>query len=188
MIYSDCFLAAMYRIKQLPEDFIVKEINEVILSDNGDYSYFWLKKKNSNTLNAIETIANKLRINKKSIGFAGNKDKNAVTEQIISIRAGNKNIENIKLKDVELRYIGDGEKEVFLGSNEGNEFIITIRNLANKEIKIIEKKIKNNSILMPNFFGPQRFSNNNLEIGKAIIKKDFEKAVKLILEDRKSVV
>lgn len=172
----------MYQIKQIPEDFVVREINELKLDNSGNYSYFLLKKRNYNTLKAIETIAEKLRTNKKSIGFAGNKDKNAITEQIISIKNGNKNIENLKLKDIELKFIGKGNEEIYLGNLKGNEFEITIRNLANKEIKNIEKKIKNNQILMPNYFGPQRFSNHNAEIGKSIAKKDFKKAVELIIE------
>ncbi|MBI2207900.1 tRNA pseudouridine(13) synthase TruD, partial [Candidatus Woesearchaeota archaeon] len=172
----------MYKIKQIPEDFIVKEINDIELSSNGDYSYFLLKKRNYNTLRAVKIISEKLKIPEKNIGFAGNKDKHAVTEQIISIKNGNRNIENIALKDIELKFIGKGNREVFLGSHKGNEFTITMRNLANKETANINKKIKNNEILMPNFFGPQRFSNNNAEIGKAIIKKGFKKAVELIIE------
>lgn len=171
----------MHKIKQIPEDFIVREISELKLDNNGNYSYFLLKKRDYNTLRALKIISQKLRITEKNIGFSGNKDKNAVTEQVISIKNGDKNIENIRLKDIELNYLGKGNEEIYLGSHIGNEFIITIRNITSKEISIINKKIKNNQILMPNYFGPQRFSHNNQEIGKSIIKKDFKKAVELIL-------
>ena len=172
----------MCKIKQIPEDFIVKEINDIKFDDNGIYSYFLLKKRNYNTLRAIKIISEKLKIPEKNIGFAGSKDKNAVTEQIISIKSGNKNIENMALKGIELKFVGKGNGEVFLGSHIGNEFEIAIRNLAKKETANISKKIKNSGILMSNFFGPQRFSDNNAEIGKAVIKKDFKKAVELIIE------
>ena len=168
----------MYKIKQIPEDFIVKEMNNLELDDNGIYSYFSLKKKNYNTLRAIKIISEKLKIPEKNIGFAGNKDKNAVTEQFISIKNGNKNIE---IKDIELKFLGKGNKEVFLGSHKGNEFIITIRNLDNNKIKSIEKRINESKILMPNYFGPQRFSNSNNLIGENIVKKDFKKAIELII-------
>ncbi|MAE42680.1 hypothetical protein CMO93_02825 [Candidatus Woesearchaeota archaeon] len=168
----------MHKIKQLPEDFIVKEINEIKLGDNGDYSYFLLKKKNYNTLRAIESIVNKLNINEKNIGFSGNKDKNAITEQVISIHKGSKKIENIAIKDIELKYLGNGNEKIYLGNLKGNKFEITIRNLTKKDIG----KISNKEILMPNYFGPQRFSKNNHQIGKAIVKKNFKKAINLILE------
>ena len=106
----------MHQIKQIPEDFIVTEINDIKFNNNGQYYYFTLKKKNYNTLRAIQAIAKKLRINEKNIGFAGNKDKNALTEQIISIKNGNKNIENIKIKDIELKYFGKGDEKIYLGN------------------------------------------------------------------------
>jgi len=172
----------MHKIKQLPEDFIVKEINDIKLNDKGQYAYFLLKKRNYNTLRAIETIASKLKINKKNIDFAGNKDKNAVTEQTISIKNFDKKIKNFELKDIELKFLGKGNEKIYLGYLRGNEFVITIRNLNNKEIDSIKNKIKNNKVLIPNYFGPQRFSKNNNLIGKAIINNNFENAINLILK------
>ena len=172
----------MYKLKQIPEDFIVKEINGIIFEDNGNYAYFLLKKKNYNTTKAIETIANSLRIDAKNISFAGNKDRNAITEQVISIYHGNKNIEGITLKDIELKYLGNGNKEVYIGGLTGNEFLITIRNLENSDINNINEKIKSGKISMPNYFGQQRFSKNNLLVGRAIISRDFKEAIKLVLE------
>jgi tRNA pseudouridine13 synthase len=171
----------MYKLKQVPEDFIVKEADDLILDEDGEYSYFLLKKRNYNTLNAIQAIAEKLKINEKSIGFAGNKDRKAVTEQAISIKNGNKSIENIKIKDIELKYLGRGSEAVYLGGLKGNDFTITIRNLEKQEIKVIKDKSKKNEIVIPNFFGPQRFSSENQSIGGAIIKTEFKEAVRLVI-------
>jgi len=171
----------MYKLKQIPEDFIVKEINKLEIKDKGKYAYFLLKKRNYNTLRAIQQIAKELRINEKNIGFAGNKDKNAVTEQFISIRSfKNKEIE---LKDIKLEFLGFGGKEISLGSHQENEFFVTIRNLSLSEITKI-KNLEDKKIIIPNYFGEQRFSRNNQLIGKAIVKKDFEKAIELILESK----
>ena len=172
----------MHKIKQIPEDFIVKEISNVTLNTNGQYAYFILKKKNYNTLTAIEIVASSLRISPKNIGFAGNKDKNAVTEQLISIKNGKKDFEKVSLKDIGLKYVGKGDEEIYLGRLKGNEFYITIRGLEDKEIKKIEEKAKNKQIFMPNYFGEQRFSKSNHWIGKAITNRDFKKAVELVLE------
>ena len=76
----------MYHIKQKPEDFIVKEIPDYESDENGNYAYFWLTKKNFTTVEAIRRIANKLDILLKRIGFAGSKDKIALTKQVISIK------------------------------------------------------------------------------------------------------
>ncbi|MBI2651017.1 tRNA pseudouridine(13) synthase TruD [Candidatus Woesearchaeota archaeon] len=186
----------MYRIKQIPEDFVVKEINDIKFNENGLYSYFLLKKRDYDTLKAVQAIANKISTNKNfhknGIGFAGNKDKKALTEQIISIRNGSKSTEKIKIKGIELKYLGKGNDEVYLGSLKGNEFLITIRNLAKEEILKIKEKYaqaptfaptpgKSKGILIPNYFGEQRISEKNYLIGKAVIKQNFKDAVELIL-------
>jgi len=172
----------MYKIKIIPEDFIVKELSKVSAKENGQYAYFILKKTNYSTVRALEVVSQKLNIPLKNIGFAGNKDKNAVTEQAISIFKGSKNSENLNLRNIELKYLGNGKEPISLGDLDGNVFTITIRNLNNDEVKKI-KNLENKRINVPNLFGPQRFSNNNHLVGKAIIRKDFKKAVELILEN-----
>lgn len=172
----------MPKIKQIPEDFIVKEVSEIKSQANGQYAYFLLKKTNYTTIDALQTLSKKLKMPLKHFGFAGNKDRNAITEQKISVFRGNKNFGNVKLKNIELGYIGNGKKPISLGDLKGNEFVITIRSLDNKYIEKI-KKLQNKKLKIPNLFGPQRFSKNNPLAGKAIIKRDFKKSVELILEN-----
>lgn len=172
----------MYKLKQFPEDFIVKEISNLSFKDLGKYAICLLKKRNYTTIRAIEQIARVLNKKIKDIGFAGTKDKRAITEQYISLKDVNKeNIGKIKLKDIELKFVGYSDKPISLGDLERNEFIITIRNLKEKEISNLEKKIKE-KCLMPNYFGKQRFSKNNVKIGKLLLKSGFKEALKLILE------
>lgn len=173
----------MYQIKQLPEDFIVKEINNINIQNNGQCAYYLLKKINYSTIDALQILSKKFKIPLKNIGFAGNKDKNAITEQKISIFRGSKNFENIKLNNIQLKYLGNGKEPISLGDLEGNEFIITIRNLGDNEIKKIQS-IENKKIIIPNLYGPQRFGKNNHLAGKAIIKRDFKKAVELVLKNK----
>jgi len=166
----------MYKIKQIPEDFIVKEVNEVKTDEKGRYTYFILKKRNYTTERAVSAVAHYLKTDRKNIGYAGSKDKNALTEQFISIQQQIKK-QDIKLKDIELKYFGKGNERINLGDLKGNEFIITVRNLKQYNLEI------NQSLQIPNYFDEQRFSKNNAEIGRSILKKDFKKAVDLILVD-----
>jgi len=164
----------MYKIKQILEDFMVWEMPLYELSETGVYSYFWLRKRNYNTIDAIKKIAFKLNVPLKNIGFAGTKDKAAITEQIISIRAISlEKINKLNLNDIELDYVGKGETPISLGDLKGNRFRIVVRNL-DKRFKV---KTSNK---IPNLFGPQRFSKNNSEIGKALVQKNFKKATDLI--------
>jgi len=163
----------MYIIKQKPEDFIVNEIPLYELNNKGIYSYFWLIKRGYNTVDAVKKIAKMLNIRLKSIGFAGAKDKNAVTKQLISVKSINKEaLEKLKIKDITLEYVGNGLVPISLGNLKGNEFVITVRNLKTRITRPKET--------IPNYFGPQRFSRNNSKIGKALVKQDFKKAASLI--------
>lgn len=172
----------MYQLKKHPEDFIVREITNLSFKDSGNYLVCILKKKDYTTIRAVEQIAKSLGVKVKDIGFAGIKDKNAVTEQYISVKGVyREDIGEVKLKDIELKIVGYLDKPISLGDLEGNEFVITIRELQKKEMQGLEKKIKG-KCLMPNYFGEQRFSKHNVEIGKSLLKSDFKKALKLILK------
>ena len=71
----------MYKIKSVPEDFIVEEIPLFEFSDTGKYTYFLLKKTNYNTEKVIQKLSKYYKIPRKRFGYAGNKDKKAVTTQ-----------------------------------------------------------------------------------------------------------
>lgn len=163
----------MYKLKQLPEDFVVKEISDLKFNESGSYTYFKLKKKGRNTLDAIKEIAKALGIKEKQIGFAGSKDKYAVTEQIISIKGmGKEKVLRAKVDNVELEFLGFEDQPVSLGDLAGNGFEITVRNLDEVSLDKID--------YVENYFDEQRFSYNNVEIGRNIVKKDFSNAAKLV--------
>lgn len=180
----------MYEIKQVPEDFIVKEASNIELKKKGSYGVFLLKKINYSTPEAIDIISDALNIKNKGIGYAGNKDKKAVTEQIVSVKIFNDDflnkIKNLKIKNIELKFLGYSDQPISLGDLEGNSFEIVARNLDKSEISGFFKKIKllkSNKLKIPNYYGEQRFSKNNIETGKLILKNKLKEAVNLIIEN-----
>jgi len=161
------------KLKQVPEDFIVREKADIKL-DGGRFSFFKLRKKQWNTINAVREIAKRLGINERKVSFAGIKDKHAVTEQYVSIEGCSKDeVEKLGIKDIELEYVGDGKEKMHTDLLVGNEFRITIRELDKKleEVKFI-----------PNYFDEQRFGVNctNHLVGAALVKKDFKEACNLL--------
>ena len=147
------------KIKQIEKDFVVKEIIDLELSENGKYHYYYMTKKNWNTLDLIKEIKKRLKV--RDVGFAGLKDRNAITSQYISVE---KKI-NFEIKDVEFEYKGSGKKRIYMGKLIGNEFIITIRDIEEK-LELPEEVL--------NLFGKQRFSERNDKIGKLIVRKKFK--------------
>ncbi|HLD88645.1 MAG TPA: tRNA pseudouridine(13) synthase TruD [Candidatus Nanoarchaeia archaeon] len=169
----------MHIIKQIPEDFIVKEKISLNLMDRGAYSCFLLKKRNLSTHEAVEIVADRLNVQLKNISYCGNKDRKAVAEQYISILKCRKNFSQ-DFSNITLEFIGFLKEPISLGDNEGNDFEIIVRNIDDA---LISGKI---GIQAPNYFDEQRFSDDNFEVGMAIIKKDFGKAVELILKNDKN--
>src|SRR3989338_3119492 len=186
--YKD-YISKMYKLKQLQEDFEVEEINKTICKGkvNGSYAYFLMEKRNLTTITALKKLSAILGIPIKNFGFAGNKDKNAITKQHISIlnakKSSREKISGKVNETINLNYLGNFRNPISLGDLDGNKFIIVIRNITQQDIKKIREFPS--SFMMPNYFGSQRFGTLNVEIGKCIVKKNFSRAAELIMNTRK---
>ncbi|MFH1316774.1 MAG: tRNA pseudouridine(13) synthase TruD [Candidatus Woesearchaeota archaeon] len=163
----------MYQIKQIPEDFIVEEINDIRLEEKGEFSIFLLKKINLTTEKAVSIVADRLNIPRRFFHYSGTKDRNAITSQFISAKSNKTN--NIKENNLSLEFKGFSDSPTSLGTHQGNRFKITVRNIDDKPSPIR---------FFPNLFGEQRFSKNNVEIGRMIVKKQFKEAVNIILQNQ----
>ncbi len=166
------------KLKQIPEDFYVKEINNIPLKKKGDHCYILLKKKNWTTTRVIESLAQRLRVDQQKFHFAGLKDKDGITEQIISgYKIDIEFLNKIKIKDVELKILGFGDDPVKMGSHQGNEFIVVVRDL--------EKSLNIENLQVPNYFDDQRFGGSIRAIthlvGEALVEGDHERAVQKLL-------
>lgn len=172
------------KIKENAEDFRVEEVIEVPKTEGGDYTYFWLKKKNWNTTKAIKKISNQCRVSLKRFGWAGNKDKKALTKQLVSAwKVEPKTLREVSLRDVEIEVLGKGKERINLGDLERNKFSLTIKDLKDSELSNFKTQfdlIKNEGF--PNYFGEQRFGRGNTHlIGKEIVKGRIQRAVKKII-------
>ena len=168
----------MYIIKHIPEDFVVKEYFIPVFSPQGPYAIATLLKRDMTTIDAIEKIAKAVHVHPNNIGFAGNKDKRALTTQTISLlNASRRSIEEFTNKDISLQYLGQAAEQITLGAHKGNTFTIIVRSLTEETL---ERMGKNRTKRFVNTFGPQRYSLDNAKVGKHIIKKEFKEAVELL--------
>lgn len=169
------------KYRQKPSDFIVEEIaNHNILNiDNPDANYklYLLTKENIETFSLIEKLSSENNIPKIEIGFAGLKDTHAITKQYISIP------KKYDLKSSNVKFLGYISEKIKLGNLQGNRFILTINELTKSEIDEMYEYSKyiNDGII--NYFDSQRFGSviKNKFIGKYLIQKKYEEAVKIYL-------
>jgi tRNA pseudouridine13 synthase len=155
-----------------------------IETTNGNYIIVELTKRNWDTHHLVREISRVLRVSQNRIGWAGTKDKRALTKQKISIWDTKEvDIARIRLKDVELKVIGRSNKKISLGDLWGNRFNITVRdiNLSQEEtlsrVKSITHELEKGA---PDFFGVQRFGEQRPVthvVGEAIVRGNFKDAV-----------
>jgi tRNA pseudouridine13 synthase len=176
------------KIKQIPEDFVVVEtlprsLEKYVYEDpNAKYVWFTLKKKNWDMFKALKFIARQLDVSVKRFGYAGTKDKNAVTYQTVSVFSVSiERLKSVSLKDIELSDFRYADRDIGIGDLEANRFRITIRDLSKadeRRIKGAAVRIRKSGVV--NFFGYQRFGSGRKIthlVGKYIIKNDLKKAV-----------
>ena len=175
-------------IRNQYEDFYVEEIPEIIPDGEGPNVYVWIEKLGRTTLDVVLDIARDLHISRKRMGFAGMKDKKAITRQWICIANMDseeqfKQVEALDIYKTDFLKVVRGRKKLRMGQLRGNKFRILVKDLDD-----IEKSADvANEVLgelqktgVPNYFGWQRFGKPRTIthlVGEALVENDLEKAV-----------
>jgi len=175
-------------IKSCAEDFQVSEVFEELGYEGGRYLVLDVEKTNWDTHHLIREMARKLRISQKRFGWAGTKDKMAVTRQRISIMNLDESaLSSITLPDLKIRVMGRTNRAVGLGDLLGNSFHITIRDLscpdpAARFAAITSEIVAHSGV--PNYFGVQRFGDSRPvthKVGEALVRGKIEEAAFIYL-------
>ena len=164
--------------KQSKDDFVVTEVPLYEASGEGEHLMLTLRKKNLSTWDAVNILSNHLGCRSRDIGYAGLKDKNAMTIQRISI---NKSFED-KIDSFEHPQIKILNKEyhnnkIRVGHLKGNKFFIRLKRvLPSDATKLDAVKEQIAQFGMPNYFGIQRFGieGDNYKKGEAIINGELK--------------
>ena len=178
-VYSTKFDGIGGKIRVVPEDFevsekILEKTQNSINQDEG-YAVYKLKKKKIDTNHALSDIFRKKGLRLKSLGL---KDAFAITEQFVCSGNKAKSIEDFFTEKYSLKKIGFLKKPLSKKDMIGNHFKIKISDCTDGLSSFDES----NNVL--NFYGYQRFGSKRPVthlIGKAIIQRDFVKAVNLVL-------
>ncbi|XP_004494684.1 multisubstrate pseudouridine synthase 7 [Cicer arietinum] len=157
----------------------------------GKFLRFHLFKENKDTQEALGVLGNMLGIKSRSFGFAGTKDKRAVTTQRVTVykqqarklASLNEKLFGIKVGD--FCYVNEG---LCLGQLLGNRFTITLRGIVADSVDTIKAaadSLGRHGFI--NYFGLQRFGSGSVpthRIGAALFRGEWKLAVDLILDPR----
>jgi len=161
-------------IKQRPQDFFVQEIPLYEPSGQGEHVYCEIQKVGISTFEAINRIAEALQIPTRDIGYAGLKDAQSISRQVLSILGSTpEQVMAMQIPDITVLWAARHGNKLRLGHLAGNRFAVKIRDVNPTDVvklrpvlDILEKRG------MPNFFGEQRFGRrgDNDILGAALIR------------------
>ena len=167
-----------------PRDFTVEEIPLYDFSSEGEHLILKVRKKELTTWEMLDIISGYIGIRRRDIGYAGLKDKHAMTIQSISVplkyRDKLEAFSHDKIKIVEMT---QHNNKIRIGHLKGNRFRIRLKKVLGVQREKLDsmlKWIKSNGI--PNYFGDQRFGTdgNNWVDGKKLVEGSLK------MRDRKT--
>ncbi|KAJ6413825.1 hypothetical protein OIU84_006599 [Salix udensis] len=157
----------------------------------GKFLRFHLYKENKDTQEALGIIGKMLGIQSKSFGFAGTKDKRAVSTQRVTVfkqQASRLAALNDRLIGIKVGNFCHVKEGLLLGKLLGNRFTVTLRGvIADSEdtIKAAADSLGRHGFI--NYFGLQRFGTGSVPthlIGAALLRGEWKTAVSMILDPR----
>ncbi|WP_395377306.1 tRNA pseudouridine(13) synthase TruD [Marinicella sp. W31] len=156
-------------IRNQPEDFAVDEINSVPLSGDGEHLWLYVRKIGENTDWVARLLARLTGVSRRQVGYAGLKDRHAVTQQWFSIqlpdRAAVEQLSDKLPPTVAVVKQHWHRKKLQKGNLKSNRFRLCVRAINGLDSE--QRKIVMDGLLakiaaqgVPNYFGPQRFGHN----------------------------
>lgn len=170
-------------IKVEPEDFVVIERNAWEPEAEGPVSVYELTKRKLDTFEAMRMVSAHTGIPLDKIRYAGLKDRQAVTTQLISIEGG----QHIRgaIPGLKIKYLGRSSAPLSGEHLQGNRFELVIRGLnANSVERLPERVAQVQAHGVVDYFDDQRFGTLTAGQGlpgREIVKGRYEEAVKILL-------
>lgn len=148
----------------------------VEFSDDGEHDWLWIEKKGANTVWVAEQFAHHAGIPLRDVGYAGLKDRHAITHQWFSVRrpdASGSHWDSFTAEGVRVIERKTHRRKLRRGAHQGNDFRIAVRggDFAAAHADIDERMGRIRASGVPNYFGEQRFGRggSSLDLGKAVL-------------------
>ena len=145
-------------LRQIPEDFQVKELPLYEPQGYGSHAYVWLEKR---SLSTRDVVVHLLRqgLKEKDVGVAGLKDKHAVTRQWLSVPQRHAGALGAleTLEGVRVLQTSRHKNKLGIGHLRGNRFRVRVRGATGGAAGAERTAQFLCEAGVPNYFGPQRF-------------------------------
>lgn len=172
------------RLKITPDDFRVRELLEWKEVPNGNFIVHKLHKEKLSTPEALTMLARETGVQRSSIAYAGLKDRQAVTDQFVTIE---RQAVELKLPNLRVMPVGATDRPITSKMSQGNAFTIVVRDLRPTEAAALRRSMP--SLVKtgyPNYFDDQRFG--SLRHGQgfpmlSVLIGDYERALQQLVAE-----
>lgn len=143
-------------------DFVVQEIPFYPPSGYGEHLYVHVRKKSLSTPELVKILCSSLGVKQNQIGYAGLKDKHALSTQYITLpQQCRAKLESFTHPLIKILAIEQHHNKLRIGHLRGNRFFMRLKKLDMANATKLESVLEIlRSQGFANYFGHQRFGNN----------------------------
>lgn len=165
------------RIKTGPEEFLVEEVPLYPFSGKGDHLLVKVEKVEVSTLDVVRLFCEVLGVSQKEVGYAGMKDRMAVTRQWFSLpgtKVDEKRLSALETLGFRVLEVTRHTNKLRVGRLKGNRFRIVVRDVVPDALERAWAKLE--VIMaqgMPNYYHCQRWGRDaqNVKQGVELLRK-----------------
>lgn len=155
-------------IRSKADDFDVTEELGFEFSGDGEHDYLFVEKTNANTEWVSRQLAQYAEVPARDVGYAGLKDRHAVTRQWFSVpRWHSPDWSRLEHEGVRLLDLQRHNRKLRRGAHTGNLFRIVLRGELPHDDALHERLAVIAASGVPNYFGEQRFGRGGGNIALA---------------------
>lgn len=158
------------RLRSTPEDFRVEEVLGYDADGSGEHLLLWVEKRGANTDWVARELAKFAGVPAVAVGYAGMKDRHAVTRQTFSVQlAGRPDPDWSTFPHAEVHVLAATRhsRKLKRGALRGNRFMLVLRGIEGDRVQAERVLQQIAARGVPNYFGEQRFGREGGNVAQA---------------------
>ena len=167
--FGPAVLAA--NIRTAVEDFFVEEIPSFEATGEGEHFLLTIEKRGQNTAAVAKRLAEWAGLPEMAIGYAGMKDRHAVTRQRFSVHLPRRVAPDVSTLESEQLHVIEHawhNRKLPRGALAGNRFVLVLREVQGEREAIDLRLAQIAARGLPNWFGEQRFGREGGNVTAAL--------------------
>ncbi|MFC6841771.1 tRNA pseudouridine(13) synthase TruD [Xanthomonas theicola] len=158
-------------LRSAPEDFQVDELPGFEPSGEGEHLLLTVRKRGQNTAFVAKRLAQWAGLPEMAVGYAGLKDRHALTTQWFSVHLPRRVAPDLALlDDADVQVVASTwhSRKLQRGTLAGNRFVLVLRQVQGARAAIEQRLDAIAARGLPNWFGEQRFGRDGGNVAAAL--------------------